>query len=189
MVGVLQEAVCLFNSLLQVRKVAQVLLDLGVGQLDQHTCNLWRLLGSRNHLNVVVDEVTHLLLEVGVSVLDGGKQLLGCHHVGLLGSHGLLLLGRLLLWHHVWLLHHGLLLHLLLWMAHGSWLLLHLVVLSLTSLVLHVVWSSSLVLVVGSRVLSVLVVRLGLLGLHDLEKLLDDLGQVSIVVQHAQRLT
>ena len=115
---------------------------------------------------------------MGVSFLNGRKELLGGNLVSLLGSHGSVL-GWLLLIHlsHVWL-HHGLL-HLRL---HWSWL--HVVVLSLSSL-LHL---SILVVLLGSWILSSELL-LRLLGLHDLEKLLDDLGQVSLVVQHGERLS
>merc|ERR1712166_1206028 len=121
---------------------------------------------------------------MGVSLLNGGKDLLSTDDVGLLGSH-------LLCWLHRWLLlrHSGLLHDWLLRWHLGSWLLHLIVVLSLSSLVL-LGSTVLLVLVVWSRILSsVLVVRLGLLSLHDLEKLLDDLGQVSLVVEHAQRLS
>ena len=119
-------------------------------------------------MDIVIDEVTNLLLEMGVSLLNGGKKLLGGNHIGLLGSHSLLL-RRLLSHLHVWL-NHGLL-HLRL-LVHGSWLLHLVVVLSLSSLV----WHGSALVVLRSLTISSVELLLRLLGLHDLEKLLDDLS-------------
>lgn len=94
----------------------------------------------------------NLLLEVGVSLLDGWKDLLSTDDVGLLWSQRLCL-GR----GHVLLLlrHHGLGNHWLLhrWL-HWSGLLSIVVVLSLTSLLVWWAVSLGTSLVVGSRLIS-----------------------------------
>lgn len=95
----------------------------------------------------------NLLLEVRVSLLDGGEDLLSTDDVGLLGSHRLLLgrgHGLLLLRHHGllgnhWLLHRWL---------HWSGLLSIVVVLSLTSLLVWWAVSLGTSLVVGSGLIS-----------------------------------
>lgn len=127
-----------------------------------------------------------MFLKIWIFVIYGRDDLLSCDDVCLLRSH-LLLLGNLLLnWgllRHVALRYHWLLLHL----RHGSWLLLHLrVVLSVSALV-HLRLILEVVLSWIST--SVLVLVLRLLSLHDLEKLLDNLSQVTLVVQHGKWLS
>jgi hypothetical protein len=173
-----------------------VLLDLLNWEFDEHTGDLWGLLLTDDHLNVVEDEVTNLLLHVWVSLLDGVDQSRGGLEVLLLWGQLLLLL--LLLWwllHHLLLLHHGWVHHWLLWhawllwhsllahhwhvvlSAHGSHVLSHWLSVSSHVVSLVVLATHSSVLVSSSHVTLVL----SWLLLDQLQQLLDDVRKVWLV--------
>lgn len=176
------------NSHLETFEGLKVLLDLWDWEFDEHTGDLWSLVLTGDHLDVVEDEVTNLLLHEWVFILDGWQELLGLLLVLLLGGqllfwlswhHWLSLHHTWLLWHtlglwHSWLLHHSL--------VHGlrhvsslvvTWLL-EVSSLALVATVLHV--SSSVSILLLSHV------TLWLL-LDELEQLLDDVSQVWLTGQ------
>ena len=172
-------------------KTLQVFFDLVHWKFDKHTGNLWGLVNSDDLLNVVVNQMANLFFQVWVSLLDGWDELNGfglehlgvtrlslhlwwCHHSWLLHS-----------WHHLWLLLNSWHWHLLSWhcLRHtsSSWLWHSLVHLVWIASFLLLIWELSSVLR-SSHVVSVVLLRSFVL-LHQLEELLDDLGQVWLTLK------
>lgn len=188
------------------------LLDLLHWQLDEHTSDLWSLLGSNDQLHIVEDEVTNLLLQVRVSLNSGWEEFVSGELILLLWGHvssvdhwgGWWHWGTWLSrWHlghwHTWLWHH-LLWHWCLWLVLSllwHWLSTHLLTTSHVVHLLHVlvlVVVSSLVVSLSHTSSTSHVVHLvsssivhllvhGLVLLDEGQKLLDDLGQMWLTGQ------
>lgn len=179
--------VCLLDLHLESLEGLHVFPDLLDWELDKHTSDLWSFLWSDDHVNVVEDQVTDLILVVWVSVSDGWKKLLSAHHVLLLWGEVLWnLLHSWGTWHsthlsgiwigwHTWLSWHWLWSH---W--HLTWSLWHLVhLLHVWHVSVLVVWSSlSILTSKHSSVTLVHSVVHGLVLLDESKKLLNDLGEV-----------
>jgi hypothetical protein len=85
-----QKLLSLDDSLLESLVGLHVLSDLSNWKLDEHTSNLWSLSGTNNHLNVLVDQVTDMLLKIWVFLLDRANEILSLEQVCLLWGHLLL---------------------------------------------------------------------------------------------------
>jgi len=189
----------LLNLAVEVVEVGHVGLDLVDWELDEHTGDLWSSLVSNHGSDEWEDSLSDLLLEVWV-LLGHSWEKLGAHlHV--LHNHWVSTLWGLSLWWawHSWLWGHwlghwGLWWHHSLWDTwHSHWWLLahvwhtwgssHVVswweVSAVWSLLL--VWSSALSTLSHATHVSLGLVEVGVHGLvllHDVQKLLEDLGHV-----------
>ena len=191
-----EQVVGLLNLQSEGFERGHVLSDLLNWELDQHTGDLWCLLWSDDHVNVVEDQMSNLILEVWVSLSDGVEELLGAHQVLLLRSQVLWDLlhswstwhsSHWCLWHtlsssswHSWLWSHWLSHWHLTWswwhVVHTSHLVVH------VSVLLVVVWSSLSTLVTSEHAsLSLVHSHVhGLVLLDESKKLLNDLGEMRL---------
>lgn len=80
--GLLEDEASLVDLLEELRVVEQVALDLLGGEVDEHTSDLWGIGLGGDSFNVLVDELTNLVLVVGVGGNDSGEQLEAGHVVG-----------------------------------------------------------------------------------------------------------
>lgn len=69
------------DSHLQVVISTKILSHLVNWQLDKHTCHLWSFLWSTDDLYIVINDMTNLLLDIRVSILNGWENLHGCFHI------------------------------------------------------------------------------------------------------------
>ena len=71
LLSVLPVLECLLDLHVEVVPVHHVLSDLVDWQLDEHTSDLWSLVVTNDHLNILVDAATDLSLQVRVVWVQG----------------------------------------------------------------------------------------------------------------------